>query len=443
MKKLLTICTILLVSTIWSTSFGAGTWFGKSVTGIDSISTSTGGAVARGFSRANYHTAMSTDGDLYILVWKHLGDIAQIYTVNDYDGTSPAFTCDNDVFDPIISGGTHDHMAVYAYGDSAFAYSSSDGATTYDVIRKYVNRTGGILDSIDGNSTTYGSRGGVNVTGDGKNLLVLHSRELASDSIYIFETNGALAQGSTYTNRGQRAKMGGGLRVPWRQSSQRLGGFLAWDVKISDLYIADTTGWATLTQTFTTGDMPDIGSQGENLCWMVPVVDSYFVVIYQDSMGVAAEQNVKARPFHFSTYSSVVYDAAATTLLAAGYIPGGFTAQPLLSKLPGTDSVIAIYTYWADTVGAAKANRSVAYRISGDKGVTWGNQADFTAPPAGRPVWRMQAPLNLARVGDSIRIALIVTDSVAVSPGDSAYVYLDNIVTTPAPVAAKRLILRK
>ncbi len=426
MKRFL--LTIFVMSGIWSAAL-AGDWYEAASSNIDTIQAGAS-QTDIGFSRANYHMAMSSDGDLYIIVWNDAGSKSQVFTVNDWDGGA-SFTCNDTVFYPIGSGGSCDHTTVYAFADSVFGLSGSDGATVSDVIRKFANMVRGILDTVDGNSTAGGVRGQVNVMGDGTSLLVLHSRELTTDSMFIFQTDGALAQGSTYTNRGQRAKISGGLRIPFRFSSGRKAGFIAWDVDLSDLYWADTTGWATLTTTFLPDDMPGLGSFGEDMAWMVPVVDSYFVVIWQKALTAAANCIVYARAGHINTaFSGITWDAAAVTLLDAGNIPGGFTCLPLVSKMPGTDSVMAVYMRWADTTN--NDAMTISYRISSDKGQSWGTQADLVTPTETWNVYRLQMPPTLARVGDSIRVAIAATDSVTTAVGGASMrVWLGNLITTP------------
>lgn len=442
MKKILT--TIFLLSALCSTAL-AGDWYDAASSNIDTIQAATG-QPAIGFSRSNYKMAMNSSGVLYVLVWNDASSKSQVFTVNDWDG-SASFTCNNDIFGAITQDAVHDHMTIYAFGDSAFALNADDGTASVEgpVIRKYAGATQGLLDTINGftASVNGGVRGQVNVMSDGTKFLVLNSIEDADgDSLQIIEADGALTQTTAWTLRGQRAKMSGGLRIPFRYGARK-GGFLLWDVDLSDLYWADTTGFATLTTTFLGDDMPAIGSVGELMCWMVPVVDSYFVVIWQKALTAAANCIVYARAGHINTaYSGITWDAAAVTLLDAGYIPGGFCAMPLVTKMPGTDSVLSTYLYWADTTN--NDAMTIAYRISTDKGATWGAQADLVTPTEGWDMWHMQMPPTLARVGDSIRVALMFTDSVTTAAGGaSARVWMGNFITTPPAVSGWKTLQRR
>jgi hypothetical protein len=87
---------------------------------------------------------------------------------------------------------------------------------------------------------------------------------------------------------------------------------------------------------------------------------------------------------------------------------------------------------------------TIAYRISGDKGQTWGAQADLVTPTEGWNIWRMQMPPTLARVGDSIRVAIMATDSVTTAAGGaSARVWMGNFITEPPPATTWKTLQRR
>jgi len=425
MKKLLISLTLLL--TMWSISL-AGTQYDVTATGADSVFSGATSAIDQGFSRINVKIAMDASTRLYVMYQHHVSTVRYRAFVTSNWGTS--WTTYLDLFGNNTAG-IHDHSTVQAFGDSAFMIGAQDGAVPTKIRKWVAADTSNLgLGTIVESSTNNGDR--VGVVSLGATLGVLVTTEGTTDSTYFYQTDGAFSNTVTYIERGKTTKLGGGPRVPFTWATKLKGGIALFDVANEDLYWADTAvGFKTLSTALVPDDIPALGNSGEHYFALGSVKDSFGLVIWQKNV-VAATCSLLYRPFHISAAGgaspTVTYDAAAGVLMLPGNIPGGRLCDPTISALNGTDTVIAYYIKWTDTANVDSA--TIMYRLSTDKGATWGTETVFRPAVNTDFIWTLQTPPKIYRSDNNIRMAAAWCDSTTAR--DSIHVYLSAITTAPA-----------
>ena len=443
MKKLILI-TIVLMSAIWSAQ--AGTEYDTTDHHADSISVTN--VAGEGLSRYNFKVAMLSNTRLLVLTL--MRPTAQHYRVSKT--TDWGTTWGTDLNASVFNGGSDPYRGgfLYAFGDTAYALSSKTTSTSPFTVRLYNASLDTLLmATVYAITTTGGDRNGL--LHRGSNILIVHTSEGTIDTQQVLQTDGAITATTTYTKRESDNvdKLGNGQRIPFSWSGNVKGGIALLDVSNEDLFWADTTGLDTISTAIVPNAMPALGSQGENMMWIVPVKDSFGIIVWQTSTTPSA-CSLNVRPFHISQAGTgsgtIVFDASTIKLVDPGTIPGGFACNPVAMALWGTDTVIASAQYWPDTT--SKRAWQIRRWWSTDKGATWGASQvvrDSSATADQKGLASLQSPPRIYRNGNDIRQAWFWQDSAefnAAVPADQMRVYLDVTTTAAAAPSGSNVILR-
>ena len=458
MKRLL-ILTILLMSTIWSAH--AGTRYSPTANRSDSCMTASGERGA-GFARNNSKMVMYSNGNLGVSYGHQNASgsrIRMFYTNNwgtDWsvsDSTTVGVLARAEAANAIGSW----YSGFHAFGDSSFLWNGGDSvggtAQDYSLLVRAFNSTfvRGALDTVDGRAgSSSGKADGLTVVnGD---LLVMHNKESGSnDSIYAWLTQGAFSSASTWTKvdsvvRAATPVWAAGQRVPFTWTGDVGGGILCWAPTADDVYWIDTAGgFDTLSSAFLGAASTIYAS------WIIQTSGKSGIVVWESTNG-GPTAVLYARPFTIASADwsttpnrTIGFDAAATTLATGLTLRNLTYAYPVASMLKGSgadDSVFAIWKDEPDTSGTNWLNRRFSYSISGDLGATWGSRQTLYTFPATDTVVQLQAPYNIYRSGNDIRLAVGWCDSVSTASAEGVNVYLEAITTTPPATASSNVVVR-
>lgn len=427
MKKLL--LGILLTSAI-SIAAQAGTEYTVTDHAADSMLEFASGNF--GIARYNSRIAMSSTYDIGIL-YQHrttAQSFRALLTAN-LGGNFTTFVTAG-LFTQAAS--SYYGAAMYGFGDSLYALSCANGTTIPFRIRQIVSSDTLRMDTVSTSSASAGDRPGMTFIGN--TAFVVHvTEDGTTDSIRGYQGNKGIDSNTVWTQRWVAASVGNGQRVPFTWSGGTKGGIMLVDITNEDALWGDTTGLYTASTALVPDNLPALGAAagggGENMLWVVPVKDSFFVVYWQSSV-TAANCSTLYRPGHITGTGtgsvSITWDAAAGVLISVGKIPGGYVSMPTGATLWGTDTTIAYSAYWPDTT--RKQSIQIVRWLSTDKGATWGAMAvDRDSTGHIRTMAALQAPYRVYRNGNDIEQALMYCDSSTVVHGDSLRLWLSTITT--------------
>lgn len=285
---------------------------------------------------------------------------------------------------------------------------------------------GTVTDDTVGIDAEYGNWDGRPMPAKvGDLYLSWHVKDDGTDSSFLFIARSGLpVSGSWEEKLGIQNKYGDGWSLPVSNSGTPWG-FLFYDNAIAnDLFLVDTFGVTTLSANFFTSSTISASEQGmEGFC----VIDSDGVAIQQASVSAGADSIYvfTFRVTDMTGSAGLTYLGDTTVILAAASNPDGTENYPTLQWLYGTDTVIAYYRYIAN--GANADSVDIAYKVSADRGATWGSQNIFRAAVDGDPCWNLNIPQVLYKDGSGNVISYAAYTLNEANSSDSLYIYADTI----------------
>lgn len=294
----------------------------------------------------------------------------------------------------------------WAYGDSLYGHTFGSASSASEgnnrKFRKWRKFTEVLYDTITHplmkGDNTHNTFGGVRLT-TGSYMALWVAENGTTDTVLLVQTNGDPTQSSTWTTIDSAAWTGS----KWGDGQQEFSpapdiNGMFWMDKNDDMYFADTIGGLDTLSTSVTGatlNPTDLGSFPALGYSIRFIRDSFILIAYQDNGGT-----LYARPYHISkagtggtSFDTLIPDAAAQTLEADANLPAlpasgaasylCATPDPWIVSLPGTDTVYCLYWYWQDQAKLDSAD--LVYKVSTDKGATWGSRTTIAAAATIKP----------------------------------------------------------
>jgi hypothetical protein len=435
---LFVIVVLALLCIISTAHAGTGTLYETDVTLADSLEYTT----QAGWARTGYRMAVSASGDLLCL-YQHTTPAAGFRILKSTNQGS-TWATDLDIFDNTYQG-TPTQANIRFWDDSGYAfqaeiYSAGDNAS----IRAYNRTTQGILDTFSVQAGySSGGRGGFFTVGT--RYGVFHAEECgATDSSWLFASDGALTQGQTYRPKDSIANiMSGDMIVPFSYGA--LGGSLFFrdPSATEEATWIDTLGWDTARSNADVLLTAVAANLNINATWPGQVVDSFGLLFEQINITDGAD-SVIGRPFLLSGVGSgaVTLTWLDTALMQAHTtIPTACYAWPCYSQLSGTCSTFAYMKKWPNVANVDSAD--IMMYLSVDSGKTWDAGTIIYPAIDNDSINYMQAPPVVHKVGTDIVLWVGWTEGLT-NADNNLYVYKYVIAggTTPPPSGRRAMILK-